>query len=80
MAWEDEIPLDDRLGSPAQQEWQAVADLLRGHITRLAQQELGPQDLAQLASAAVNAITINHAAESYDVVTGRITDRFGCGH
>jgi hypothetical protein len=66
--WHDEnIPLDDLLGSPEQQEWVQVADMIRGHATRLAMiPDLKPEELKWLIDVSRAGISLEREARNLD--------------
>lgn len=59
-------PLDDSLPSKAQQEWEVVADTLRGHVARMANLDLVPADVMFVINAAAAAYLFDLQARSFD--------------
>lgn len=57
---------DNDLPSKPQQEWTEVADTLRGHIARLANEPMRPDELKWLLDAATISFAFDLQARSFD--------------
>ena len=77
---EQDVPLDDRLPTTAQNEWVNVADLLRGHIDKLAKQHLKPEELKWLIDSATSARNFDLLARCFDNDIDKRESRYGCDH
>lgn len=58
--------LDDELPSQQQKEYETVADTIRGHVSRLANESLKPDELKWLIDAASAAFAFDLMARSFD--------------
>jgi len=73
---------DDTLASQAQQEWEAVADLLRGHTTRLATMpDLKPEEVVYVLNVATAAMVFDLNARTFDSRLASMGSNWGtCEH